>query len=185
MIRFRRPSPALVESFLSAQSSEPFSYAPIGVTALRSPKGFAVNHKRTKVGSGEAAFIAARDAIRGWHQFKLTWMELWPVDASVEIGQGVAIIAHAAGVFWLNACRVVYVIDESGPPRRFGFAYGTLSDHAACGEERFLIEWDSGERRVVRYSGVLASATPVSTNGISLFSHGTKEIRMRFDRGAS
>lgn len=29
-----------------------------------------------------------------------------------------------------------------GPVKRFGFAYGTLPDHAGSGEERFLIEWD-------------------------------------------
>jgi len=41
-------------------------------------------------------------------------------------------------VWFLNAARIVYVIDE---PRRFGFAYGTLPGHAERGEERFLIEW--------------------------------------------
>jgi uncharacterized protein (UPF0548 family) len=32
----------------------------------------------------------------------------------------------------------VYVFHEE---RRFGFAYGTLEDHAEKGEERFSIEW--------------------------------------------
>src|SRR5437773_1945486 len=35
-----------------------------------------------------------------------------------------------------------YVIDEDGPVRRYGFAYGTLPDHADRGEERFTVEWD-------------------------------------------
>lgn len=30
------------------------------------------------------------------------------------------------------------MIDE---PRRYGFACGTLSEHAEAGEERFLVEW--------------------------------------------
>jgi uncharacterized protein (UPF0548 family) len=42
----------------------------------------------------------------------------------------------------LNACRVVYVIDE---PERFGFAYGTLPNHIERGEERFLIERQSDD----------------------------------------
>jgi uncharacterized protein (UPF0548 family) len=42
----------------------------------------------------------------------------------------------------LNACRIVYVIQDDGPLERFGFAYGTLYDHAESGEERFLLEWD-------------------------------------------
>ena len=46
------------------------------------------------------------------------------------------------GTWWLNACRVVYLVEEDGPPRRFGFAYGTLPDHIEQGEERFLVEQD-------------------------------------------
>ena len=34
-----------------------------------------------------------------------------------------------------------YTIDEDGPVKRFGFAYGTLEDHAESGEVRFLVEW--------------------------------------------
>src|SRR4029077_17849423 len=45
------------------------------------------------------------------------------------------------GLWSLNACRIVYVVDEDRPIRRFGFAYGTLADHAESGEERFSIEW--------------------------------------------
>ena len=47
----------------------------------------------------------------------------------------------------VNACRVVYVVDEEEPIQRYGFAYGTLPDHAETGEERFLVEWNraSGE----------------------------------------
>jgi uncharacterized protein (UPF0548 family) len=50
----------------------------------------------------------------------------------------VAILAGRYGVWMVNFCRVVYVIDE---PRRYGFAYGTLPEHAEEGEERFLVEW--------------------------------------------
>ena len=32
--------------------------------------------------------------------------------------------------------------EREGPLTRFGFAYGTLPEHAESGEERFLIEWD-------------------------------------------
>ena len=40
----------------------------------------------------------------------------------------------------LNLCRVVYRIENNGPVHRRGFAYGTLPEHGACGEERFVIE---------------------------------------------
>jgi uncharacterized protein (UPF0548 family) len=48
-------------------------------------------------------------------------------------------------VWWLNACRIVYAVDEMGPVCRFGFAYGTLPGHAESGEERFLVEWDRAD----------------------------------------
>src|SRR5204862_5683672 len=48
--------------------------------------------------------------------------------------------AHARGLWWLNACQIVYVLDEAGPVRRFGFAYGTMEAHVEQGEERFSVE---------------------------------------------
>ncbi|MEJ7801487.1 MAG: DUF1990 domain-containing protein, partial [Ilumatobacter sp.] len=41
---------------------------------------------------------------------------------------------------WIDAvCRVVRLVDE---PDRAGFAYGTLADHPAQGEESFTVERD-------------------------------------------
>jgi len=54
----------------------------------------------------------------------------------------VAVLARVFGVWSLNACRIVDVINEVGPTTRFGFAYGTLPGHAESGEERFQIEWN-------------------------------------------
>lgn len=51
-------------------------------------------------------------------------------------------MGRSVGLWWLNACRIVYVVDESEPIRKYGFAYGTLPKHIESGEERFLIEWD-------------------------------------------
>jgi uncharacterized protein (UPF0548 family) len=57
-----------------------------------------------------------------------------------EPGKLSLVIKHFG--FWsLNCCKIVYVIDEDGPIRRFGFAYGTLPEHAEQGEERFGVEW--------------------------------------------
>jgi uncharacterized protein (UPF0548 family) len=52
----------------------------------------------------------------------------------------------------------VYVVDEPGPIRRCGFAYGTLPDHAESGEERFLIEWDQASGEV--WYDILAFSRP-------------------------
>jgi uncharacterized protein (UPF0548 family) len=81
--------------------------------------------------------------------FPGAWTEICPGDTPIEAGQVVAILFRTFGLWWMNACRIVEVIDEAGPTRRFGFAYGTLPGHVECGEERFTIEW--GRDDVVWY----------------------------------
>lgn len=68
------------------------------------------------------------------------------------------VLAHACGLWWRNACRIAYVVDEVGPLRRYGFAYGTLPGHAESGEERFLVEWDERDGRV--WYDILAFSRP-------------------------
>jgi uncharacterized protein (UPF0548 family) len=52
----------------------------------------------------------------------------------------------------------VYVVDEQGPVQRFGFAYGTLPDHAESGEERFTVEWHGADGAV--WYDILAFSRP-------------------------
>jgi uncharacterized protein (UPF0548 family) len=60
----------------------------------------------------------------------------------------VAIVVQHFGFWSLNFCKIVYVVDEDGPIQRFGFAYGTLPEHAEQGEERFTVEWDRNSGQV-------------------------------------
>ncbi len=53
----------------------------------------------------------------------------------------VGTLARVFGLWVVNVCRIVYVVDEKGPVTRYGLAYGTLRGHAEIGEERFLVEW--------------------------------------------
>ena len=64
------------------------------------------------------------------------------IQRDVSADTTVAVLIHHLGFWSLNACRVVYVIREE---RRFGFAYGTLQEHAESGEERFSIEWSDDD----------------------------------------
>jgi uncharacterized protein (UPF0548 family) len=50
----------------------------------------------------------------------------------------VAVLARHVGFWSLNGCRIVYAIGTPTGPE-FGFAYGTLTDHAESGEEIFQI----------------------------------------------
>jgi uncharacterized protein (UPF0548 family) len=81
-------------------------------------------------------------AIRAWEMLNLGWVRLYPPATTIIAGENVAVVATYFNCYWLNACRIVYTIDEDGPVKRFGFAYGTLEEHAESGEERFLVEWN-------------------------------------------
>jgi len=106
------------------------------------PVGYDVDHTRIKLGEGEFVFRAASAALRCWEQFRLGWVEAWSPDTPIQSGAVVAVMGRAFGMWWLNAWRIVYVVEASGPITKFGFAYGTLPGHVESGEERFLIEWD-------------------------------------------
>ena len=76
----------------------------------------------------------------------------------IQAGQVVAVIAWLFGLWWLNACRIVYLVEEEGPVKRFGFAYGTLPQHAESGEERFSVEWHEQDNAV--WYDILAFSRP-------------------------
>ena len=135
MISFRKPSVDVIQHFLATQAKLPFTYHAVGATAETSPAHYVVDRTRIKLGDGEAVFRSAIAALRRWEQFNLGWVKAWPSDTPIEKGQIVAVMGRAIGVWWLNACRVVYVVDEVGPLSRFGFAHGTLPGGAttACG----------------------------------------------------
>ena len=141
----RQPTPKQIAGFLARQEQRQFTYDAVGATGTQPPAGYRVNHTRWPLGQGDAVFAAACDALRRWRQFDLSWLRLYPLAAPIQPGQVVAIAARAAGLWWLNPCRIVYVIDEAeAAERRFGFAYGTLPGHAGRGEERFLVEIQPG-----------------------------------------
>lgn len=115
-----------------------------GVGATRqdtaAPFGYDVDHNRVLLGHGEPAFEAGCAALHAWKMFPAPWTRIRPLNAPLQQGETIAMIAYALGMWWLSACRIVYVIDETAPVRRFGFAYGTLPAHVEEGEERFLVE---------------------------------------------
>ena len=148
MLSLRKPSTECIRRFLAAQAKLDFSYSAVGATAYQSPAGFVVEHTRIKLGEGEPVFQRAKAALRRWRQFDLGWLEAWSPETPIQTDEVVAIVACAIGLWWRNACKIVYVVDESGPIRRFGLANGTLPDHAGRGEERFLIEWDQADDSV-------------------------------------
>jgi uncharacterized protein (UPF0548 family) len=148
MLSPRKPSTEKLRDFLASQSKLDFSYSAVGATAAVPPPRYVVDRTRIKLGEGAGSFAAAKAALERWEHFRLGWVEPWPPDTPLQPGQVVAVIARLFGLWWLNACRIVYVVDEQGPVQRYGFAYGTLPEHAESGEERFTVEWQADDDAV-------------------------------------
>lgn len=135
----RPPSEEGLLRFLEAARRAPFSYPERGATRADAPPGYDHDHNRVRLGAGRETFERARAALHGWAMFP-PWTRVVSV-APIAEGETVAILFHLLGVWWLNACRIVYVQEEPGPLRCSGFAYGTLGCHVERGEERFRVEW--------------------------------------------
>lgn len=154
----RMSSAEVMRRFLTEQAKLDLTYPAVGATATTPPAGYVVDRTRVKLGEGEMVFAAAKEALQSWRQLDLGWLQIWPPDAPVQDGEVVALIVRAVGLWWLNASRVVYTVDESDPIARCGFAYGTLPAHVESGEERFLIEWDRSSGSV--WYDILAFSRP-------------------------
>ena len=156
MFLFREPDPGQLAHFLCDVRGMPLSYPEVGATQGVLPRGYACDHNRVELGAGPDVFASASESVRRWQMFRLGWARVFPAHAPLAEGSTVAVVGHHFGFWSLNACRIVYVLDE---PRCFGFAYGTLPVHAERGEERFTIEWNADDS--VWYD-ILAFSTPNS-----------------------
>lgn len=127
-----------VQDFLEQQTRAGFSYQEVGLTqnATR-PTGYFLDSTHVTIGKGQDVFTCAREAFRKWAMHSSPVLHLKPSGVKLEVGSSVCLQVGMAGIFLLSACQVVYLIDQ---PQSFGFGYGTLRDHPARGEERFLIE---------------------------------------------
>jgi uncharacterized protein (UPF0548 family) len=158
VLLLRKPSVERLREFLAAQARLDLTYPAVGATAAVPLAGYVVDRTRIKLGEGAGTFAVAKAALRRWEHFRLGWVETWPPETPIQGGQVVAVIARLFGLWWLNACRIVYVVDEERPVQRFGFAYGTLPEHAESGEERFTVEWHEADDAV--WYDILAFSRP-------------------------
>jgi uncharacterized protein (UPF0548 family) len=148
MFRLRKPNEQDLEQVRERSRLLPLSYAEVGCSRGPEPAGYVVDSYRVRLGSGAAVFERARQAVRDWRMFRLGWVEpCWPGEV-VKEGVLVGTLARVFGLWTVNVCRIVYVVEEDGPVARYGFAYGTLPGHVECGEERFLVEWHRADDSV-------------------------------------
>jgi uncharacterized protein (UPF0548 family) len=146
MFMARRPARDAIDRFLRDSQDLPLSYGPTGI--VRDPKAARdLDELTVAIGRGSADFERARAALRAWKQFDIGRVETFPRHASVAAGTVVAVLIRHLGFWSLNGCRVLYSVGSLTDGDRFGFAYGTLTNHAESGEELFevFIDPQTGE----------------------------------------
>ncbi len=148
MFLIRRPSDSEIANFLDHSRDLPLSYAPIGI-ARQTPKGFNADLASRVIGHGREAFERAKEALGRWRHYEMGWVELFPRRAAIEPGTNVAVLVRHLGFWSLNGCRVVYGIDDLESETKFGFAYGTLNNHAEMGEEIFEVRLEPESEEVI------------------------------------
>ena len=158
MFLLRKPGRVQLERIKKENEHSDVSYSEAGGTLGQPPAGYKVDHHRIRLGESRETFEQARSAFRDWQMFRMCWLEpCWP-DHPIEQGTLVGTLARIFGVWSVNVCRIVSVIEETGDVEKFGFAYGTLPGHVECGEERFTIEWHHDDDTV--WYDILAFSKP-------------------------
>ncbi|GIE70075.1 DUF1990 family protein [Actinoplanes palleronii] len=130
------------------------TYPEIGQTRTGAlPDGYRHLRYRTRLGSGEAVFAAAGEAVVTFRMHRATGARVRTDAGRATPGGQLSI-----GLGPVSApCEVVWVAQEDD---KIGFGYGTLPGHPATGEEAFVVERD--ERGGVWFS-VTAFSRPAST----------------------
>ena len=181
MFLLRRPTEDQMRRYVAERADAPLTYPEAGASrGATAPPGYLRNFAGTRLGTGQATFRRAVDAVRRWAMYDMPWTRiLWP-DTPIEPGRTTGLLVRHYGFWSIHACRIVYVIDEAeGPVRRFGFGYGTVADHPERGEERFTVEWRAQDD-VVHYELFSFSrpAVPLSILGFPL----ARGLQKRFAR---
>jgi uncharacterized protein (UPF0548 family) len=142
MFLMQRPSTTQVERFLDRSRTLPLSYGPIGLVAQAAGVN-RLDEQVVAIGHGEADFERARTALMKWKHFDIGWVEAFPKEAAIEKGTVVAVLIRHLGFWSLNGARVLYRVGGNDGQAAFGFAYGTLTNHAESGEELFEVFVDA------------------------------------------
>jgi len=148
MFLLYQPSVDEIRRYIAAQSELSVSYSEVGASRIEPPANYPVNHYRCQLGAGSETFARAIAALRKWQMYELGWTKLYWPETPIIAGATVATLVRHFGFWSLNACRIIYVLEEEGAIQRNGFAIGTLPGHAEQGEERFMVEWDHNSDRV-------------------------------------
>ncbi|HKY21691.1 MAG TPA: DUF1990 domain-containing protein [Vicinamibacterales bacterium] len=140
MFLLQRPSQQAIDRFLNDSKDLPLSYGPIGIVD-GDTSGRDLDEATVAIGRGTSDFERARAALMVRKQLNIGWLEVFSPHTTAAVGTVVAVLIHHMGFWSLNGCRVIYNVGE-GDVARFGYAHGTLINHAEAGEETFEVFLD-------------------------------------------
>ena len=142
LIFLRKPTESQLESIVATLGDASFTYPDVGATRGTPPSRWFNDLHRLAIGSGEADYLAARDALLQWEMISFGWVEPLVSNASHVTGALSGTLIRTLGLWWPCPCRVVYAGDVEGERgrRRYEVAYGTVTGHPESGEERFSVE---------------------------------------------
>jgi uncharacterized protein (UPF0548 family) len=126
------PTTAAIRASLIEWKDVSLSYNPM---SLRQG-GFIADEHKVLLGTGAEVFKAAADKLDRWEMFP-EWARVHRLREGQRPGDVVAMVTRICGFWWVNPCRILRRCDTD---TTHGFDYGTLPQHAECGEERFSIE---------------------------------------------
>jgi uncharacterized protein (UPF0548 family) len=137
LIRFRRPSTALLREFVAGQAAKELSYSQVGATRSGLPPGYAEDRESADLGPFDpATFDRAAAALTSWQVQTGAGLTVFPGDPVRDGDTFALVIRLPVGGYVMAAGRVAFAFDE---PHRRGFGYGTLPGHPEQGEEAFAV----------------------------------------------
>lgn len=151
-IYFSYPSQIVLDQFLTKMQNAPFSYSEIGHTKMGNDlnikntindlalSNYTIDYNHAYIGEGTEVWGKARLFLKQWKHFPPSFTKIYSNTKSIKEGTIVAVMIKILGLWCCNSAKIVYVIDQ---PNCFGFAYGTLLEHAEKGEEAFWISRDA------------------------------------------
>ncbi|WP_258723648.1 DUF1990 family protein [Cellulomonas sp. NS3] len=123
------------------RASRALTYPEVGASLTDElPAGYHHQRHRAVLGTGRALFERSSAAVTRWELHRRAGVSPAPGTPPAATGLDVDLRATLGPVVVRVPCRVVALVDD---PDRRGFAYGTLTGHAECGEEAFVVSIDA------------------------------------------
>jgi uncharacterized protein (UPF0548 family) len=140
MFSLTKPNDKSLNAQVEAATKQPAPDLGLPKAPAVSAPGYHIDHAEYRLGTGLAAFESARSALTQWRHYDQSWIRVCPSAPAIRRGTSFVVAAWAFGAWSVNQCRIIDLVDDAGPVRRFGFVYRTLPSHVERGDAMFVLE---------------------------------------------